>query len=152
MKNMKPIATLILSLLFCFNVTAQHRTDELGCPIGSSRTSQETETTQNRIDELVENLSVGGQVTFTSIVTRNKKTRAVERVVKHAEITGNARRFIAAFEEECKYNDYLEKSEGGTKTINITIDGKKEKRTYILQYNWRSKQNAVITIIVNFKD
>jgi hypothetical protein len=148
---MRHIATLILTLLFCITAQAQNRTDALGCPIGSSRTSQGTETTQNRIDELVENLSVGGQVTFTSIVTRSKKTRAVERVIKHAEITGNARRFIAAFVEECKYNDYLEKSEGGTKTINITIDGKKEKRTYILQYNWRSKNNAIITIIINYK-
>lgn len=126
---MKPIATLILSLLFCLNATAQ-----------------------SRIDELVENLSANGNVTFTSIVTRNKKTRAVEKVIKHAEIAGNARQFIAAFEEECKKNDYLEKSDGSTKTINITVDGKKEKRTYIIQYNWRSKQNAVITIIVNFKD
>jgi hypothetical protein len=100
---------------------------------------------------LVENLTTGGNTTFTSIVTRNKKTRAVEKVIKHAEITGNARQFIAAFVEECKKNDYLEKSEGSTKTINITIDGKKEKRTYILQYNWRSKNNAIITIIINYK-
>ena len=148
---MKPIATLILSLLFCLNLTAQSRTDALGCPIGSSRTLQATATSPNRIDKLVENLSANGKATFTSIVTRNKKTRAVEKVIKHAEITGNARQFIAAFEEECKKNDYLEKSEGSTKTINITIDDKKEKRTYILQYNRHSKQNAVITIIVNFK-
>lgn len=148
---MKPIATLILSLLFCLSTTAQSRTDALGCPIGSSRTSQATATSPNRIDKLVENLSTGGKTTFTSIVTRNKKTRAVEKVIKHAEITGNARQFIAAFEEECKKNDYLEKSEGSTKTINITIDGKKEKHTYILQYNWRSKNNAIITIIINYK-
>ena len=148
---MKPIATLILSLLFCLSTTAQSRTDALGCPIGSSRTSQATATSPNRIDKLVENLSTGGNTTFTSIVTRNKKTRAVEKVIKHAEITGNARQFISTFVEECKKNDYLEKSEGSTKTINITIDGKKEKRTYILQYNWRSKNNAIITIIINYK-
>lgn len=148
---MKPIATLILSLLFCLNATAQNRTDALGCPIGSSRTSQATATSPNKIDKLVENLSTSGNTTFTSIVTRNKKTRAVEKVIKHAVITGNARRFISAFVEECKKNDYLEKSEGNTKTINITIDGKKEKRTYILQYNWRSKNNAIITIIINYK-
>ena len=148
---MKPIATLILSLLFCLSTTAQSRTDALGCPIGSSRTSQATATSPNKIDKLVENLSTGGKATFTSIVTRNKKTRAVEKVIKHAEITGNARQIIAAFVEECKKNDYLEKSEGNTKTINITIDGKKEKRTYILQYNWRSNNNAIITIIINYK-
>ena len=148
---MKPIATLILSLLFCLNATAQNRTDALGCPIGSSRTSQATATSPNKIDKLVENLSTSGNTTFTSIVTRNKKTRAVEKVIKHAEITGNARRFISAFVEECKKNDYLEKSEGNTKTINITIDGKKEKRTYILQYNWQSNNNAIITIIINYK-
>jgi hypothetical protein len=148
---MRHIATLILTLLFCITAQAQNRTDALGCPIGSSRTSQATATSPNRIDKLVENLSTGGNTTFTSIVTRNKKTRAVEKVIKHAEITGNARQFIAAFVEECKKNDYLEKSEGSTKTINITIDGKKEKRTYILQYNWRSKNNAIITIIINYK-
>jgi hypothetical protein len=148
---MRHIATLILTLLFCITAQAQNRTDALGCPIGSSRTSQATATSPNRIDKLVENLSTGGNTTFTSIVTRNKKTRAVEKVIKHAEITGNARRFISAFVEECKKNDYLEKSEGTTKTINITIDGKKEKRTYILQYNWRSKNNAIITIIINYK-
>lgn len=148
---MRHIATLILTLLFCITAQAQNRTDALGCPIGSSRTSQATATSQNRIDEMVENLSTNGHTTFTSIVTRNKVTRKVEKVVKHAEITGNARQFIAAFEEECKKNDYLEKSEGSTKTINITIDDKKEKRTYILQYNRHSKQNAVITIIANFK-
>lgn len=148
---MKPIATLILSLLFCLNATAQNRTDALGCPIGPSRTSRSTATAQNSIDKLVANLSTSGNTTFTSIVTRNKKTRAVEKVIKHAEITGNARRFISAFVEECKKNDYLEKSEGNTKTINITIDGKKEKRTYILQYNWQSNNNAIITIIINYK-
>lgn len=148
---MRHIATLILTLLFCITAQAQNRTDALGCPIGSSRTSQATATSPNKIDKLVENLSTGGNTTFTSIVTRNKKTRAVEKVIKHAVITGNARQFIAAFEEECKKNDYLEKSEGSTKTINITIDDKKEKRTYILQYNWRSKNNAIITIIINYK-
>ena len=148
---MKPIATLILSLLLCLNATAQNRTDALGCPIGPSRTSRSTATAQNSIDKLVANLSTSGNTTFTSIVTRNKKTKAVEKVIKHAEITGNARRFISAFVEECKKNDYLEKSEGNTKTINITIDGKKEKRTYILQYNWQSNNNAIITIIINYK-
>ena len=148
---MKLIATLILSLLFCLSTTAQSRIDALGCPIGSSRTSQATATSPNRIDKLVENLSTGGNTTFTSIVTRNKKTRAVEKVIKHAEMTGNALQFIAAFEEGCKKNDYLEKSEGSTKTINIARDGKREKRTYILQYNWRSKNNAIITIIINYK-
>ena len=148
---MKPIATLILSLLFCLNATAQSRTDALGCPIGPSRTSRSTAAVQNSIDELVENLSTSGNTTFTSIVTRNKKTRAVERVIKHAETTGNARKFIAAFEEECKKNDFLEKGEGSTRTINITKEGKKEKRTYILQYNWQSKNNAIITIIINYK-
>ena len=148
---MKPIATLILSLLFCLSTTAQSRTDALGCPIGPSRTSRSTATAQNSIDKLVANLSTSGNTTFTSIVTRNKKTKAVEKVIKHAEITGNARRFISAFVEECKKNDYLEKSEGNTKTINITIDGKKEKRTYILQYNWQSNNNAIITIIINYK-
>jgi len=149
---MKPIATLILSLLFCLNATAQNRTDALGCPIGPSRTSRSTATAQNSIDKLVANLSTSGNTTFTSIVTRNKKTRAVEKVIKHAEITGNARQFISAFEEECKKNDFLEKDEGSTRTINITVDGKKEKRTYIIRYNRQTKQNAVITIIVNYNN
>ena len=108
---MRHIATLILTLLFC--ITAQ---------------------AQNRIDEMVENLSTNGQTTFTSIVTRNKVTRKVEKVVKHADVMGNASKFISAFEEECKKHDSLEKIEGDTKTVNITIDGKKEKRMYILQY------------------
>lgn len=122
------IATLILTLLFC--ITAQ---------------------AQSRIDELVENLSTNGHTTFTSIVTRNKVTRKVEKVVKHAEVMGNASKFISAFEEECKKHDSLEKIEGDTKTVNITIDGKKEKRMYILQYKRNSKHNAVITIIINYK-
>ena len=70
---MRHIATLTLTLLFC--ITAQ---------------------AQNRIDEMVENLSTNGHTTFTSIVTRNKVTRKVEKVVKHADVMGNASKFISA--------------------------------------------------------
>jgi hypothetical protein len=148
---MRHIATLILTLLFCITAQAQNRTDALGCPIGSSRTSQATATSQNRIDEMVENLSTNGHTTFTSIVTLNKVTRKVEKVVKHADVMGNASKFISAFEEECKKHDSLEKIEGDTKTVNFTIESKTQQRIYIIQYPRRSRHHATVTIIVNYK-
>lgn len=122
------IVALILTILFCVTTQAQ-----------------------NRIDELIDNLSTSGNTTFTSIVTRNKRTKKVEKVVKYAEITGSARKFVNAFEQESQKHDYLEKTEGGITTINITIDGKKQKRIYIIQYEKKVKHNATVTVIIHYK-
>lgn len=125
---MRKIATIIIAILFC--VTAQ---------------------AQNRIDELIDNLSTSGNTTFTSIVTRNKRTRKVEKVVKYAEIQNSARKFVDAFKQESQKHDYLEKTEGGITTTNITIDSQKQKRIYIIQYEKKVKHNAIVTVIIHYK-
>ena len=127
-RAMKTIAAFIISFLFSLSSVAQ-----------------------NRIDELIENLSTSGNTSFTSIVTRNKRTKAVEKVVKYAEITGSARKFVETFEAECNKHDYLEKTEGDITTINITIDSKKQKRIYIIQYEKKVKHNATVTVIIHYK-
>ena len=66
-------------------------------------------TAQNSIDKLVDELSTTGNADFTSIVQRNPKTKAIEKVVKKLE-TGsiNSKKIYQPLQErsQTQQNDH----------------------------------------------
>ena len=111
-------------------------------------------TAQNSIDKLVDELSTTGNADFTSIVQRNPKTKAIEKVVKKLE-TGsiNSKKFINAFKKEAKLNKTTTttRSNGEITTI-ITTSNKKTNRIYMIKYDEDSYYPEVsITIIIKVK-
>lgn len=111
-------------------------------------------TAQNCIDQLVDELSTTGNADFTSIVQRNPKTKAVEKVVKKLETNSiNSKKFINAFKKEAKLNKTTTttRSNGEITTI-ITTSNKKTNRIYMIKYDEDSYYPEVnITIIIKVK-
>lgn len=111
-------------------------------------------TAQNSVDQLVDELSTTGNADFTSIVQRNPKTKAVEKVVKKLETNSiNSKKFINAFKKEAKLNKTTTttRSNGEITTI-ITTSNKKTNRIYMIKYDEDSYYPEVnITIIIKVK-
>ncbi len=109
---------------------------------------------QNSIDHMVDELSTIGGAEFTSVVQRNPKTRAIEKVVKKLEIGGvNSKKFINAFKNEAKRNKTTttKRSDGEVTTI-ITTSNPKTNRIYMIKYDDEQYYPDVsVTIIVKVK-
>lgn len=108
---------------------------------------------QNKIDEIVEDFSVPGTSTFSSVVERNPKTRKVVKVVKVLQLA-NISGFPAikdAFDEEGKNGNLLTQTDRETTTVTITQENKSEIRIYSFSYETRTKRNGVVTIIIKYK-
>lgn len=109
---------------------------------------------QNSIDEMVDELSTIGGAKFTSVVQRNPKTRAIEKVVKKLEIGGmNSKKFINAFKNETRRNKTTTTtySDGEVTTI-ITTSNQKTNRIYMIKYEDEQYYPDVsVTIIVKVK-
>lgn len=109
---------------------------------------------QNSIDHMVDELSTIGGAEFTSVVQRNPKTRAIEKVVKKLEIGGvNSKKFINAFKNEAKRNKTTTTthSDGEVTTI-ITTSNQKTNRIYMIKYDEEGYYPEVdVTIIIKVK-
>lgn len=109
---------------------------------------------QNSIDRMVEDFSTSGSSSFTSVVQRNPKTRAVERVVKRLETDrhSNAEEIISTFKQEIKKHSYTTEKKGGVVSIVFFVEGAKDKRLYMLRYDDnRSPHWAEVTIIISME-
>ena len=109
---------------------------------------------QNSIDQMVDEFSTLGGAKFTSVVQRNPKTRAIEKVVKKLELGSvNSKKFINAFKNEAKRNKTTTttRSDGEVTTI-ITTSNQKTNRIYMIKYDEEEYYPDVsITIIVKVK-
>jgi hypothetical protein len=107
---------------------------------------------QNRIDRLVEQFSASGDCKFTSVVERNPKTRAVEKVVKTLETCcRQGANLRAAFHGEADKGSFSEKKENHETTLILTTQNAKSNRIYMMKYRDGAYSTAKVTIIINIK-
>lgn len=108
---------------------------------------------QNQIDELVSHYSIIGNGSFTTVVKRNPKTRAVQMVVKTLTLSGqHTRAMLRAFTQEKNSGTWMERKEGDTTILTLVTHQPGKERIYTLRY---SADNAYTgsktTIIITMK-
>lgn len=108
---------------------------------------------QNQIDELVSHYSIIGNGSFTTVVKRNPKTRAVQMVVKTLTLSGqHTRSMLRAFTQEKNSGTWMERKEGDTTILTLVTYQSGKERIYTLRY---SADNAYTgsktTIIITMK-
>lgn len=108
---------------------------------------------QNSIDRLVDEFSTVGSSKFTSVVQRNPKTRAVEKVVKKLSIHGvKTNEIIKAFNKEAKHHNLSTQVSEGWATKVFVESGKHTNRAYMIKYNEGVRfPDAEITIVIKVK-
>lgn len=111
---------------------------------------------QNRIDDLVDNISNLGQSHFTSVVKRDPATHKVVKVVKVLVPSQHSLpSLVNAFRSEKDTGDYTEKAENGRITLLLVVSGQKANRIYMLEADHnrhtRFYTHGKVTVIVSYK-
>lgn len=108
---------------------------------------------QNRIDQMMEELSTVGGSTFTTAVERNPKTGQVEKVVKKLCVGSyGARTFIDKFNAEAKrHSNTTTNKNGGQTTTVFTCKTKTSNRIYMMKHDNGYHPDATITVIIKMK-
>lgn len=108
-------------------------------------------TGQTKIDQMLDKMSMVGEVTYSSIVKRNKNTKKIEKVVKEARIKGvRAYSFIKEFDRLAEQHSVMETVKDGVKIRLVVIDEADCSRIYTIVYLDKKKEIDV-TIIINYK-
>lgn len=108
---------------------------------------------QNTIDEIVDKFSAIGDCRLTSVVSRNPKTRSVEKVIKVLTINGkNAKKMIDIFRKEQDKNTYIKRTENANDDIVLVRKNSKDDRIYMLHSEDSNHYpTAKVTIIIKMK-
>ena len=107
-------------------------------------------TGQTKIDQMLDKMSMVGEVTYSSIVKRNKNTKKIEKVVKEARIKGaRAYSFIKEFDRLAEQHSVMETVKDGVTRL-VVIDEADCSRIYTIVYLDKKKEIDV-TIIINYK-
>lgn len=107
-------------------------------------------TGQTKIDQMLDKMSMLGEVTYSSIVKRNKNTKKIEKVVRQARIKGvRAYSFIKEFDRLAEQHSVMETVKDGVTRL-VVIDEADCSRIYTIVYLDKKKEIDV-TIIINYK-
>lgn len=107
-------------------------------------------TGQTKIDQMLDKMSMLGEVTYSSIVKRNKNTKKIEKVVRQARIKGvRAYSFIKEFDKLAEQHSVMETVKDGVTRL-VVIDEADCSRIYTIVYLDKKKEIDV-TIIINYK-
>lgn len=107
---------------------------------------------QNKIDERLSNLSSAGHLQLTSVVTRDKNTKKVTKVIKRAIVNGyTARDLCNTFIKESEEYDVILKSDNEKKSFTFTVQSKEQTRIYSLEHS-KNKNSAIVTIIIKYNN
>lgn len=107
-------------------------------------------TGQTKIDQMLDKMSMVGEVTYSSIVKRNKNTKKIEKVVKKARIKGvRAYSFIKEFDRLAEQHSVMETVKDGVTRL-VVIDEADCSRIYTIAYLDKKKE-IDITIIIKYK-
>lgn len=107
-------------------------------------------TGQTKIDQMLDKMSMLGEVTYSSIVKRNKNTKKIEKVVRQARIKGvRAYSFIKEFDRLAEQYSVMETVKDGVTRL-VVIDEADCSRIYTIVYLDKKKEIDV-TIIINYK-
>lgn len=107
-------------------------------------------TGQTKIDQMLDKMSMLGEVTYSSIVKRNKNTKKIEKVVREARIKGvRAYSFIKEFDRLAEQHSVMETVKDGVTRL-VVIDEADCSRIYTIVYLDKKKEIDV-TIIINYK-
>ena len=107
-------------------------------------------TGQTKIDQMLDKMSMLGEVTYSSIVKRNKNTKKIEKVVRKARIKGvRAYSFIKEFDRLAEQHSVMETVKDGVTRL-VVIDEADCSRIYTIVYLDKKKEIDV-TIIINYK-
>ncbi len=107
-------------------------------------------TGQTKIDQMLDKMSMVGEVTYSSIVKRNKNTKKIEKVVKKARIKGvRAYSFIKEFDRLAEQHSVMETVKDGVTRL-VVIDEADCSRIYTIVYLDKKKE-IDITIIIKYK-
>lgn len=107
-------------------------------------------TGQTKIDQMLDKMSMLGEVTYSSIVKRNKNTKKIEKVVRQAKIKGvRAYSFIKEFDRLAEQHSVMETVKDGVTRL-VVIDEADCSRIYTIVYLDKKKEIDV-TIIINYK-
>lgn len=108
-------------------------------------------TGQTKIDQMLDKMSMLGEVTYSSIVKRNKNTKKIEKVVREARIKGvRAYSLIKEFDRLAEQHSVMETVKDGVKTRLVVIDEADCSRIYTIVYLDKKKE-IDITIIIKYK-
>lgn len=108
-------------------------------------------TGQTKIDQMLDKMSMLGEVTYSSIVKRNKNTKKIEKVVREARIKGvRAYSFIKEFDRLAEQHSVMETVKDGVKTRLVVFDEADCSRIYTIVYLDKKKE-IDITIIIKYK-
>lgn len=108
-------------------------------------------TGQTKIDQMLDKMSMLGEVTYSSIVKRNKNTKKIEKVVRETRIKGvRAYSFIKEFDRLAEQHSVMETVKDGVKTRLVVIDEADCSRIYTIVYLDKKKE-IDITIIIKYK-
>lgn len=111
-----------------------------------------TSMAQNKIDETLSNLSSAGHLQLTSVVTRDKNTKKVTKVIKRAIVNGyTARDLCNTFIKESEEYDVILKSDNEKKSFTFTVQSKEQTRIYSLEHS-KNKNSAIVTIIIKYNN
>lgn len=108
---------------------------------------------QNSIDRVVGEFSTTGNAEFTSVVQRNPKTRAIEKVVKKLTTGGhNSLRIVKTFNNEAARHSCTTNVADGFTTKIFTETDERSNRVYMMKHsNGRGYRDVEITIIIKVK-
>ena len=107
-------------------------------------------TGQTKIDQMLDKMSMLGEVTYSSIVKRNKNTKKIEKVVRQARIKGvRAYSFIKEFDRLAEQHSVMETVKDGVTRL-VVIDEADCSRIYTIVYLDKKKEIDV-TILINYK-
>lgn len=107
-------------------------------------------TGQTKIDQMLDKMSMLGEVTYSSIVKRNKNTKKIEKVVRQARIKGvRAYSFIKEFDRLAEQHSVMETVKDGVTRL-VVIDEADCSRIYTIVY-LDNKKEIDVTIIINYK-